>query len=143
MLGEAIFTSVKVREGALPKEWILIRAFQFYCHWATMEDTDLIVVPFNMLPSETKPGSSEDHVLAEKVFIRERILKPSNCELLADTEAMRLLSQLGSDLMINVFACNFRIGGELNTNITEANNLNSKIYERVAILHARDKAVDR
>ncbi|TCD62789.1 hypothetical protein EIP91_006407 [Steccherinum ochraceum] len=126
VLGEAIFTSVK-----------------FYCHWATMEDEDLIVVPFNMLPSEAKSNSTEAHVSFEKQFIRERILKPSNRELLADTEAMRLLSLLGSDLMINVFACNFRINGELNTNITEANNLNSKIYERVAILHARDKAVDR
>lgn len=108
-----------------------------------MEDTDLLVVPFNMLPSETKPGSTDAHVRAEKEYIRERVLKPTNRELLADTEAMRLLSTLGSDLMINVFACNFRINGELNTNITEANNLNSKIYERVAILHARDKAVDR
>ncbi|THH28150.1 hypothetical protein EUX98_g6038 [Antrodiella citrinella] len=126
VLGEAIFTSTK-----------------FYCHWATMEDKDLIVVPFNMLPSETKPGATEVHVQAEKQFIRERILKPANHELLADSEAMRLLSQLGGDLMINVFACNFRINGELNSNITEANNLNAKIYERVAVLHARDKAVER
>lgn len=108
-----------------------------------MEDKDLIVIPFNMLPSETKPGATAAHVRAEKAFIRERILKPSNRDLLDDSEAMRLLSQLGSDLMINVFACNFRINGELNTSISEANNLNSKIYERVAVLHARDKAVDR
>ena len=77
-----------------------------YCHWATMETPDLVVVPFNMLPSEMEPGATLADVEREKEFIRKRILNRPNEELVHDTEAMKLVQKLGSDLMINAFSCN-------------------------------------
>ncbi|PSS37347.1 hypothetical protein PHLCEN_2v824 [Hermanssonia centrifuga] len=129
LLGESLFTGVK-----------------FYCYWATMDmdDPDLIVIPFNMLPSEMKSGATLADVEAEKIFIRDRILKPSNRELVADHEAMHHVRGLGSDLMINAFACNFRLpDGTVNTNVTEANVLNSRIYEKLSVLTVDEKVADR
>ncbi|KAH8081991.1 pyridoxal phosphate-dependent transferase [Cristinia sonorae] len=126
LLGESLFTGVK-----------------FYCEWATMADEDLLVVPFNMLPAETTTGATLDDVEAQKQFIRDRILKPTNSELVVDDEAMQLVSQLGSDLMINAFACNFKIDGKINSNVSEANALNSKIYEQVSVLSVNDVVTDK
>ena len=108
-----------------------------------MEDDNLLVIPFNMLPAEMQPGATLADVEAQKQFIRDRILKPTNSELVKDDEAMQLVGQLGSDLMINAFACNFKINGKLNTSVTEENALNSKIYEKVSVLSANDSVADK
>ncbi|CAG8690205.1 36744_t:CDS:10, partial [Racocetra persica] len=67
---------------------------KMYCHWATMstDDDDFIVVPFNMLPVER--------------------LNPPN--LKENEEALNLIKNVGSDLIINTFACNFKVKGEVN-----------------------------
>lgn len=44
----------------------------------------------------------------------------SNEELIKDKDAIKLLKKLGGDLMINAFACNFRIGGKPNNNVVGA-----------------------
>lgn len=108
-----------------------------------MTDENLLVIPFNMLPAEMKPGATLADVEAQKQFIRDRILKPTNSELVADPEAMELVTHLGSDLMINAFACNFKINGEINSNVAEANALNSKIYEQVSVLSVQDNVRDK
>ena len=47
---------------------------------------------------------------------------------------MLLLNQLGSDLNINAFACNFkRKDGTWNDDITEANYLNRRIFETLSV----------
>ncbi|GBE87629.1 PLP-dependent transferase [Sparassis crispa] len=100
-------------------------------HWAAMSDdkTDFVVVPLNPLPDE----STSDAVAKEKEFIRSHILGKSNEEIWNDKEAMKVLCQLGSDLNINAFACNFRINGKVNEDVEEANYLNKRIFERLSI----------
>ncbi|KAF9769130.1 hypothetical protein IL306_013492 [Fusarium sp. DS 682] len=116
LLGEAIFTCTKL-----------------YCHWATLTkpEDDLIVVPLIRLPTERSGRSAED-VEKEKERIREKILGVSNEDLFKDEETWKLLETLGGDLMINAFACNFRINGKPNTNIGEANYLNQRIFQRLS-----------
>ncbi|SCO54233.1 uncharacterized protein FFMR_11706 [Fusarium fujikuroi] len=123
LLGEAIFTCTKL-----------------YCHWATLTkpEDDLIVVPLIRLPIERNGGSAED-VAKEKERIREKILGVSNEDLFKDEETWELLETLGGDLMINAFACNFRINGKANTDIGEANYLNQRIFQRLSYTIEDDK----
>ncbi|RKL19268.1 hypothetical protein BFJ68_g3542 [Fusarium oxysporum] len=118
LLGEAIFTCTKL-----------------YCHWATLTkpEDDLIVVPLIRLPIERNGGSAED-VAKEKERIRTKILGVSNEDLFKDEETWELLETLGGDLMINAFACNFRINGKPNTDIGEANYLNQRIFKRLSYI---------
>jgi hypothetical protein len=98
LLGEAIFTCTKL-----------------YCYWATMTNPqdDLIVVPLIRLPSEKKGGDVE----TEKQRIRTKILGVSNKELFEDREQWSFLQELGGDLMINAFACNFKVDGVANQDV--------------------------
>jgi len=126
LLGEAMFTSVKM-----------------YCHWATMtlgSDT-LIVTPFNMLPAE-REGKSDEEVAEQRRYIKDFILNRTNRELVRDSKAMALVKQMGSDLSINAFACNFRLskGGPPNKDVTEASYLNARIIERLSISRVDDEA---
>ncbi|KAK7451261.1 hypothetical protein VKT23_012601 [Stygiomarasmius scandens] len=118
---------------------------RFASHWAAMSDdkTDFTVVPLNPLPSELAPDTSEEKVAEQKQFIRDRILFKSNEELVQDKEAMELLNQLGSDLNINAFACNFRYrDGTLNTNIEEANYLNQRIFEKLSVTSTAENPLE-
>lgn len=103
-----------------------------------MTNDDLIVTPFNMLPVEQELHATFDDVERQKEFIREHILNRPNSELVADKPAMELTQKLGGDLMINAFACNFLIRGKPNTSVTEANVLNSRLYERLSVLKVND-----
>jgi len=77
----------------------------------------LIVVPFNMLPAEQK-GASSDIVEKERAEIL-KITKLSNDDLVQEENRslLELLEKLGGDLMINAFACNFRVGSNVNTDV--------------------------
>ncbi|CAG8556794.1 1827_t:CDS:2 [Acaulospora morrowiae] len=123
LLGEATFTCTKM-----------------YTHWATMstDDTSFTVVPFNPLPAELE-GQTSEEIEAQKEFIRQRIVNRSNTDLIHDEDALELIKKLGSDLIINTFACNFRIDGKVNENVIEANSLNRRIYERFSIRKITDK----
>jgi hypothetical protein len=82
----------------------------------TKDTDDLIVRPLIRLPSE-KAGHSASDVEKEKQRIREKILSVSNEDLYDDTETLDFLSTLGGDLMINAFACNFRVNGKINDDV--------------------------
>lgn len=69
-----------------------------------------------MLPTE-KAGASPEEIEKQRQFIRDRILNRDNAELEADQEAVKLLKQVGGDLMINAFACNFEIDGKVNEDV--------------------------
>ena len=93
-------------------------------------DTDpFIVVPLNPLRSEPDAKA----VQAEKQRIRTEILGASNEALIQNAWAMEELRSLGSDLNINAFACNFRINGEVNTDVVEANYLNNRIFDILSL----------
>lgn len=75
----------------------------------------LIVTPFTMLPAEIN-GSEED-LEKQKQFIREHIIGKDNETIMNDDSARDLLAQLGGDLQINAFACNFEMDGKINTDV--------------------------
>ena len=77
---------------------------------------ELIVRPINMLPEEAQGASPED-IEKQRKFIQEHILYRENAALEADKDAVKLLKELGGDLMINAFACNFKIDGKVNTDV--------------------------
>lgn len=146
LLGEAMFTAVKVR-ALVELGTVLISTrlmqLQMYCHWVTMETKDLIVIPLNMLPIEMEEGATLKDVETQKKFIRDRILNRPNRELVKDKDAMELVQKLGSDLMINAFSCNFLINGKVNTNVAEANILNTRLYEALSVLKVGDDVKNR
>ncbi|THH16889.1 hypothetical protein EW146_g3821 [Bondarzewia mesenterica] len=129
LLGTAMLTGVKM-----------------YGHWATMslESPVLTVTPFNMLPIEKeKPNPTPDEIKAQQEEIRTKIVNRRNDELEHDLDAMSLVRQLGSDTMINAFACNFKVDGVINTDVVEANFLNTRIYQRLSVLTVNDDLKDR
>lgn len=83
----------------------------------TRAEDDLIVCPLIRLPSEKKDGHSASDIEKEKERIREKILSVSNEDLLDDQDTMEFLSKLGGDLMINAFACNFKVNGKVNDDV--------------------------
>ena len=105
-----------------------------YSHLATMStsETPFVLRPLNLLPAE-EGGSDENAVEEQKKFIRERILPVENRALVDDKEAWKLLVEMGSDLTINAFAVNFKVGGKLNEDIVEANYLNKRIFDALSI----------
>ena len=111
-----------------------------YAHLATMstDETDFIVVPLNELPTNVLPPGTD-----VKEFIRKRILPVSNKDLVKDNEAMKLIQAMGSDLAINAFAVNFRVNGNTNKDVVEANNLGQRIFQRLSVSSVNDDVKDK
>src|SRR4051812_2149716 len=84
-----------------------------YTHWATMDldHPSLIVVPFNLMPTEIVPNPNPAEILEQRKFIKNRIVDVDNYTLRHDKDAWGLLTVLGSDLCINAFSFNFKING--------------------------------
>ncbi|KIK58986.1 hypothetical protein GYMLUDRAFT_170418 [Collybiopsis luxurians FD-317 M1] len=118
----------------------MLTGAKMYALWATttLDSRSLVVTPFNRLPSE-KSGQSPEEIKKERVFIRERIAEAKNSELKEDKKALDLLGMLGSDLMINAFACNFHIDGKVNTDVVEASFLNHRLYKRLSVTTMNDQ----
>ncbi|EMD41726.1 hypothetical protein CERSUDRAFT_102127 [Gelatoporia subvermispora B] len=126
LLGEVSFTCRRISA-----QWAAM---------ATNADT-FTVVPFNPLARESEGPEAVDE---EKEFIRKHILGRSNEEIVLDPnpKVMTELCSLGSDLNINAFACNFKIGGKLNTDVEEANYLNNLIFQRLSVTLVNEKPAD-
>lgn len=109
---------------------------RFASHWVSMstDKTNHIVKCLNLLPSEKESNPDPAKIEEEKQYIRDHIIGKSNADIAADEQAMLLLNQLGSDLNINAFTCNFRYSdGRVNEDIEEANYLNRRIFERLSV----------
>jgi len=105
----------------------------------SLDHPDLLLVPFRMLPSEMDPDASAKVVDEERRFIRDTILKRTREVLAKDPKACTLMRQMGSDLVVNSFACNFRVDGVINQDVSEANALNSRIYDRLSLKKMSEK----
>lgn len=110
--------------------------------------TPYIVVPLNRLRGEPEPICIE----LEKKFIRDNIIGKSNHEIVhnPDPEVMVEMRLLGSDLNINVFACNFHVRSlagpdqwKINDDVEEANYLNKCIFDRMSVTNADDDPLTR
>ncbi|CAE6344214.1 unnamed protein product [Rhizoctonia solani] len=128
LLGEAMFSCTKM-----------------YTNWVTMDigDPNLIVVPLNAIPAERDGGTPEE-IQKQREYIRDNIVNRPNLELVRDDKAMALVREMGSDLSINAFACNFRLAnGEINKDVVESNYLNTRIYERLSVTKIEDNIFDK
>jgi hypothetical protein len=79
--------------------------------------TPLIVVPLIMLPSERGDNPQPSDITQQKQEIHDLIVTKTNTEIRNDNTAWPLFTQLGGDVMINAFACNFKINGQPNTDV--------------------------
>ncbi|KAJ3507603.1 hypothetical protein NLJ89_g6212 [Agrocybe chaxingu] len=127
LLGEAMYTSAKL-----------------YCNWATMafNEPDLIVKTLVMLPSE-RDGLPQSVINEETGYIIDNIVNRPNSEILHNRGVMDKLSELGPDLCIIVFACNFHLDGKVNEDVAEANFLNRRLFERFSITKRQDDPYTR
>ncbi|EUC58984.1 pyridoxal-dependent decarboxylase domain protein, putative, partial [Rhizoctonia solani AG-3 Rhs1AP] len=108
-----------------------------------MDDRHLVVVPLNPTPAE-REGKSKAEIQKEREYIRDHVVNRPNLELVRDEEAMKLVRELGSDLSINAFACNFRLAnGEINQDVVESNYLNTRIYDRLSVTKIEDNIFDK
>ncbi|KAG7093015.1 hypothetical protein E1B28_009312 [Marasmius oreades] len=122
----------------------MLTGTKMYANWATttLDSKSLVITPFNRLPSE-KAGKSPDEVRAELLRIRDKIVLRDNADLEKDVETIAFMRTLGSDLMINAFACNFHIGDQLNTDVVEASFLNQRLYKRLSMTSMEDVLNDK
>ena len=96
-------------------------------------ESGYVVIPLNYLPSE-EAGKPKPEVEEERQYIRDHILGKANQDIINDSRSMNILTEIGSDLIINAFACNFRHpNGTLNDDIEEANLFNRGIVENLSI----------
>ncbi|KAK5994151.1 L-tyrosine decarboxylase [Cladobotryum mycophilum] len=112
----------------------------------------LIVAPLIPLPEsyDYDDEGSDLHLRLRgigevKQFVHERIIKRdlANEQLRSDRIAFKFMSEQGSDLMVNAFACNFKIDGVPNRDVGEANYLNQRIFQRLSVTTTKDKVADR
>jgi glutamate/tyrosine decarboxylase-like PLP-dependent enzyme len=108
---------------------------RLYARLLSMAFRFVVVVPVPRLPAER---NGED-ATAQLQFIRERIDRRSNEEILADPEALSLLQELGPDQNILAYAFNFRdLDGRLNTDLARTNRLNRRLFDVLSIKPGED-----
>lgn len=89
-----------------------------------------IVVPVPRLPAEVSGSDVEQQIQ----FIRDRIVGKNNEMIINDSEAMKLLAEIGPDENILAYAFNFKTSsGTLNTELAQTNRLNKALYDRLSI----------
>ena len=79
----------------------------------------------------------------ERRFVRDVLLQRTQEELSSDPKACVLMRQVGSDLVVNTFACNFLVDGITNSDVSEANYLNARIYNRLSLKSMTEKLEDK
>ncbi|KAF9031597.1 pyridoxal phosphate-dependent transferase [Panaeolus papilionaceus] len=139
-----------------------------YLHTLSSSNSSFRIVPFSLLPSDlaqTQKSTREDDLK----FIRAHIVGRTTEELTSDCDLRKfeMLSSLGGDLPINVFACNIfipesphsfnssikslkidEINGKatvsraLNRSTAIANKLNRRVYERFSMTSTETKVDD-
>jgi len=108
----------------------------------TFNEPNLIVKTLIMLPSEQK-GLPPSEVDKETQYIIDNIVDKPNSEIVNNKEVMQKISELGGDLIITVFVCNFHVEGKVNEDVTEANFLNRRLFERFSVTKRQDDPYTR
>ncbi|KAL2055932.1 hypothetical protein ABVK25_003574 [Lepraria finkii] len=104
-------------------------------------DDAFVVIPFNELQWEVKPGSTPEKVETERQKIRDRVLQKANEEIAnedksrpKEDKAIALLRALGSDLNINAFSTNWRFAdGTLNREVDQVNYYNQRVIQQLSV----------
>jgi hypothetical protein len=108
-----------------------------------MQTSDFYSTPLSLFPSERDPKSTLERDLTsgvrrDKDFIRSHILYKNNEDIFKDPKAIDFLKHIGSDLMINVWALNFKVEGITNTNPAEASHFNRRVDAELTVSSPAD-----
>ncbi|MFD3218351.1 pyridoxal phosphate-dependent decarboxylase family protein [Bacillus sp. BR_7a] len=126
ILGKAIFNSKR-----------------FYAALITLakEDDPFFVVPIQRLPSQRNSGDVEEQLK----YIREHLgAEKTNEEILNNSEAMTLLSQLGSDHNIVTYMFSLKPeSGQDTVALSLVNQLNQEIFRRLSVASRDEKHPER
>lgn len=76
-----------------------------------------MVVPLTLLPAEKVDNPNPTDIAQQKEDIYNLIVTQDNSAIRSNTTAWSLFTELGGDVMINAFACNFIVNGVQNTDV--------------------------
>lgn len=112
----------------------LFNSKRIYSDFITMAEPDdpFIIKAFQRLPAE-KREEPKEKINDQYNYIKHMIVPKTNEEITENPETMQLFTELGSDQIIITYAFNFKINGEINTNIDKMNNLNFNIFKRLSL----------
>jgi vitellogenic carboxypeptidase-like protein len=120
----------------------------YYCYWLTLADEkdDFCIEP--LIPLPDKLYNRQGKVIAEGKqeilsYIRQNIIGKTNEELVQDdSDALSVLQQVGSDVLINSFVVNFKSNGQWNRKLDLLNQLNQKLFNKFSITDPDQAAKD-
>lgn len=113
---------------------------RLYSSFITMaeEEDPFIIVPFQRLPAEKK-GESPEKIQEQYDFIKNEIVPKTNAEIMANPEVRALFPELGSDQVIITYTFNFKVDGQLNTDVQKLNELNLNIFKALSLAPGNDR----
>ncbi len=112
---------------------------RYYCQWITLasENDDFEIRMLAKLPDRICKEDSclildgEAQILE---FIRRHIIGKTNEEIGEDADAMYVLSEIGTDVLINAFIVNYKnADGQWNHDVNKLNLLNQKLFDKFSI----------
>lgn len=112
---------------------------RYYCQWATLSDPaqdDFEIRMLVKLPNSLR--GADYKLLAQnpqevRDYIKTHIIGRTNEEISQDKDAMFVLSELGTDVLINTFLVNFKVNGQWNHDLAKLNEFNTKIFGKFSI----------
>lgn len=114
-------------------------AKRYYCQWLTLADASddfeirmLVKLPDRILDEKTRLIVQGTQAI--KDFIKERIIGKSNEEISLDKDAMQVMREVGTDVLINSFVVNYKDNnGNWNHDPEKLNQLNHEIFMKFSI----------
>lgn len=112
----------------------LFNSKRFYSAIVTLAkpSDSYVVVPVQQIPAE-KAGGTPAQIQAQLDMIKQRIVDKQNSQIMADTEAVALLKELGSDQIIITYGLNFKRKGVLNTDPGLANSFMQDVFTLLSL----------
>ncbi|RDU23873.1 pyridoxal phosphate-dependent decarboxylase family protein [Anaerosacchariphilus polymeriproducens] len=111
----------------------------YYCYWLTIakENDNFSIQTLIPLPNKIMDLDNKNVILSgtEEIlsYIRNNIIGKTNEEIAANSKALALLQQIGSDVLINSFIVNFKVNGKVNHDLNKLNLLNEKLFNMFSI----------
>ena len=112
---------------------------RFYAALLALPDRDdpFTVTPFQRLPAE-KSGATAVEIEEQRQTIARRIASIRHNRDLVESflnhpELFKLFKAMGSDQTIVTYAFNFKVGGELNTDLALMNEMNDTMFQAMSI----------
>ncbi len=126
-------------------------AKRYYCQWITLgnpsEGDDFEIRMLAKLPDRISKADGSLSLVGEGEilkFIRTHIIGKTNEDIDKDADAMYVLSELGTDVLINAFMVNYKTeDGEWNHDADKLNQLNQKLFDKFSISDSETAEKDK